>query len=178
MRILLAPIFLAICSFSLSTHAQVNHAWNEALLESIRNDVAKPVVHSRNLYHHSLGMYNLFDQIEKGGEQQLDPVTPNSSGHDIELAWTGFSVAFITSRYQDSPGWAQIASKLEDQVLDLHGDVWSHLETHPSAAYGYNYGLAIDSHFMNDGANQTNGYTNTCYTPKNAPLEAKCRAPL
>lgn len=172
----LSKATLFSCCFLLTLHvtnAQTNHAWNEELLESIRNDVAKPVVHSRNLYHHSLGMYNLFDQIEKGGDHQLDPAAPNSSGYDVDLAWTGFSMAFITSRYQDSPGWAQIEANLANQVLDLHGDVWENLETNVSASYGYNYGLTVDAHFMGDGANQTNGYANTCYTPTNAPLEAE-----
>ena len=33
--------------------------WNEILLEAIRNDLARPNVHARNLHHFSTGQYVL-----------------------------------------------------------------------------------------------------------------------
>ncbi|MGB2190682.1 MAG: hypothetical protein ACPH0C_06555, partial [Flavobacteriales bacterium] len=33
--------------------------WNEILLEAIRNDLARPNVHARNLHHFSTGQYAL-----------------------------------------------------------------------------------------------------------------------
>ena len=32
--------------------------WNEALLEAIRGDFARPTVHARNLFHTSVAMYD------------------------------------------------------------------------------------------------------------------------
>lgn len=153
--------------------SQVNWQWNEELLESIRNDIAKPVVHSRNLYHHSLGMYNLHDEIMLGGEGQLAPEAPSQGGMDLARAWTGYSYAFISARYANAPGWTQIENNINDLTLELHGQDWASLSADPSALYGYNYGLEVNAHFMLDGANQTADYANTCYTPSNDPVDAE-----
>ena len=42
-------------------HAQesVVRDWNEAMLNAIRNDLARPNVHARNLYHFTEGIYHL-----------------------------------------------------------------------------------------------------------------------
>ncbi|MDA0946015.1 MAG: vanadium-dependent haloperoxidase [Bacteroidetes bacterium] len=154
-------------------NAQVNWEWNEELLESIRNDAAKPVVHARNLYHHSMGMYNIHDQLINGGESQLDPAAPSGEGIDLDKAWSGFSYAFISNRYADSPGWAQIQVNLDELVMSLHGEDWASLSNDPSAIYGYDYGVDVNTHFMFDGANQDAGYVNTCYTPSNNPVDAE-----
>ena len=40
--------------------ASAARRWNEALLQSIRNDFARPVVHARNLFHVSAAMYDVW----------------------------------------------------------------------------------------------------------------------
>lgn len=40
--------------------------WNELLLESIRNDLARPVVHARNLFHVSAAMYDAWSIWDAG----------------------------------------------------------------------------------------------------------------
>jgi len=167
-------LVMLLCIQSFGTNGQANWEWNEELLESIRNDVAKPVVHSRNLYHHSLGMYNLFDRIVHEGAHQIVPHSP-SAGGDLSLskAWTGYSMAFISSRYADAPGWSQIEANLQARAHAVLGQSWSDVQTDPSVSYGYQYGLAVNAHFMDDGANQAAGYENTCYTPVNDAVDAE-----
>ena len=57
-------LFLALVFMVQSALGQVNSGhsvarlWNEALLEAIRNDFARPTVHARNLFHTSIAMYD------------------------------------------------------------------------------------------------------------------------
>ena len=41
----------------------VARLWNEVLLYSIRNDLARPTVHARNLFHVSTAMYVMLGQL-------------------------------------------------------------------------------------------------------------------
>ena len=167
-------IFSLIIIQPLSGSTQVNWEWNEELLESIRNDIARPVVHSRNLYQHSLGMYNIYDNIMLSNENQLAPAFDDGgSSPDLDRTWSGFSYGFIMSRYGSSPGLATITANLNSLIQDLHGSDASVMMSDDSFLLGYNYGLEIDSYFMFDGANQANGFENTCYTPVNDPLDAE-----
>ena len=54
--IFFVPFCLSICSYG--QEYTIAREWNEALLESIRNDFARPVVHARNLFHVSAAMYD------------------------------------------------------------------------------------------------------------------------
>ncbi len=53
-------IVLAILTSYTTVHAQHSEArqWNDELLEAIRHDYARPTVHSRNLFHVSVAMYD------------------------------------------------------------------------------------------------------------------------
>ena len=42
----------------------IARTWNEVILESIRNDFARPTVHARNLFHMSAMMYDM-DSVDK-----------------------------------------------------------------------------------------------------------------
>ena len=55
-RILRTATVAAVC-FPTTVTAQhsVAREWNEALLQAIRTDFARPTVHARNLFHSSKG---------------------------------------------------------------------------------------------------------------------------
>ena len=56
-------IILVPVVFSLQLSAQghsVARQWNEVVLTGIRNDLARPTVHSRNLFHSAIAMYDLW----------------------------------------------------------------------------------------------------------------------
>ena len=40
------------------TEPSVARVWNETLLHAIRNDLARPTVHARNLHHWSMACYD------------------------------------------------------------------------------------------------------------------------
>ena len=54
--------FLQLMMLSVPIFSQhsVARQWNEALLEAIRNDYARPTVHARNLFHISMAMYDVW----------------------------------------------------------------------------------------------------------------------
>lgn len=57
--------------------------WNKMLLEAIRNDLARPNVHARNLFHFSTGQYALQILAEGGNGTLADgnvswPVVPEA----------------------------------------------------------------------------------------------------
>lgn len=172
--------FLLVLSFPLfcsNVHAQNNWDWNEALLESIRNDVARPVVHARNLYHHSLGMYNIHDAIALNNDQQLTlpfDISSSAGPLDLELAWSGFSWAFLDARYSGAPGVANIEANALALISAMHGGASpASLAGNESWELGMAYAYDLDAHFLTDGSNQANNYANTCYTPVNPAVDAE-----
>ena len=89
--------------------------WNQILLEAIRNDLARPNVHARNLHHFSTGQYALQLLTEGLDGTAADaavawPVVPSDIGtwapgtveHRDMMA--GFAFRFISLRYAASPG--------------------------------------------------------------------------
>ena len=59
---LLALSVLGVLWAPLQVQAQAEpsaaRVWNEALLDAIRNDLARPTVHARNLHHWSVACYD------------------------------------------------------------------------------------------------------------------------
>ena len=51
--------------------------WNNILLEAIRNDFARPPVHARNLFHHSILMYDSWAAFSPGHETYFLNKTTN-----------------------------------------------------------------------------------------------------
>jgi len=57
----LCALFILFSLSSIHSFAQDNSVareWNDVVLEAIRNDFARPTVHSRNLFHSSILMYD------------------------------------------------------------------------------------------------------------------------
>ena len=61
MKLTILRLFL-IALLAIPTIAQAQHSvarqWNEALLQSIREDFARPTVHARNLFYTSVALYD------------------------------------------------------------------------------------------------------------------------
>ena len=54
------------------SEASVLRDWNEVMLEAIRNDLARPNVHARNLYHFTEGIYHLQLRTEGAATEAID----------------------------------------------------------------------------------------------------------
>lgn len=62
-------VFLLLVIYGSSSFAQdhsIAREWNEVILESIRNDFARPTIHGRNLFHTSIAMYDAWAAAQFG----------------------------------------------------------------------------------------------------------------
>ena len=66
--LLILTTLLLIFSSNLSAQHSVARQWNEALLEAIRRDFARPTVHARNLFHTSVAMYDAWAAYDENAE--------------------------------------------------------------------------------------------------------------
>lgn len=119
MKGLLLLVLLRLSGLSFSQQS-VAREWNNILLEAIRNDYARPTVHARNLYHHSIIVYDswaAFDQTRQTfllGDTFHDyicsfdgiavPIDVQAARH---AAISYASYQFIRSRYTNSPNFSQ-----------------------------------------------------------------------
>jgi hypothetical protein len=184
-------IFTSFCCLLLilSSQAQehsIAREWNEMLLESIRNDFARPTVHARNLFHSSAMMYDIWATYtgkgdtyflgkEVGGYNfELKEFTSN---HDLEASiHEAISYAMyrlLRQRFQNSPNSFQLLVA-HNQMMASLGYSIGLLSTDYEGGWPYAFGNYVAEQVINyglmDNANEMNDYVNTVYTPINPPL--------
>jgi hypothetical protein len=113
-HILLATVCLPIAA--MAQHS-VAREWNEALLQAIRTDFARPTVHARNLFYSSIAMYDAwaaYDEVastflrgrEVGGFrcvfEGVDPPADRQAAREEALSHAVYRL--LTHRFADSPG--------------------------------------------------------------------------
>lgn len=183
-------LFCSAVQLSAQEHS-VAREWNEVLLEGIRNDLARPTVHARNLFHISTAMYDLWAVYD-------DEAAPFFLGQEID----GFNFAFdpeslpvpediqaareeaisyacyrlIKHRFQRSPGSSYIFGLADDTMVDLGYDpnmVSTDYATNGPAALGNYLAEKIIAFGLQDGSNEQINYSNRFYQPINDPLVTK-----
>ena len=179
-----------LCSFSTQTvYSQTlspARVWNEMVLQSIRNDKARPVVHARNLFHTSLAMYDAWAAFDDVNETYLlgktvgnytcpfsgIPTPDNIEEARIE-AMSYAVYRLIHHRFQDAPGYDAIELNT-DIVFGAFGYSPNFTDTDYSsgspAALGNYIAQQIISMGNIDGSNELNGYQNLYYEPINPNL--------
>ena len=171
---------------SLEAQHSVARQWNEVLLESIRNDFARPTVHARNLWHTSIAMYDawaLFDD-------EAETFFVGKTVHGFSCPFDGFQTPpdvsaaraeaisyacyrLLRHRFQNSPG-------VEDSYM-LMGDLMDQLgydTLFTSTDYSMGSAAALGNHIAEnliqfggqDNSNEANDYVNTSYMPVNPVL--------
>ena len=156
--------------------------WNEVVLEAIRLDLARPNVHARNLYHWSLGVSAMTEVYHQGSvanwpgpplsADQISMLADAESAEVLHQAISGYTHAFVTTRYVESPGFLETQAYLAtvfETTWNLAFD--EAIDELPAVALGVAHAHVINSHFINDGANQIANYANPCYVPLNDPLD-------
>jgi hypothetical protein len=182
---------LVLFSFKIS-HAQhsVARQWNDVLLECIRNDNARPTVHSRNLFHISLAMYDAWATYEEvarpyflgdslngyfcpfdGIDFQSALVQDRAAAQEEAISYAAYRL--LKHRFQNSPG-AAISLPLVDTLFANLG--YSTLVTSTNyqsevpAELGNYIANQVIAFGLQDNSNEQNDYVNTYYTPVNSPL--------
>ncbi|TVR76170.1 MAG: T9SS C-terminal target domain-containing protein [Chitinophagaceae bacterium] len=153
--------------------------WVEILLESIRNDFARPTVHARNLYHTSAAMYdawavynNYSNTYFLGKEVNgfFSPfegiVIPEDKNSAIHKAISYSCYRIIKHRFQFSPGvftiYSNIDSLMNHYDYDINFTSVDYINDGPAALGNY-IAQQILAYGLQDGSNEANNYENQYY---------------
>jgi hypothetical protein len=152
----------------------ISRRWNELLLDSIRRDIPKPGLHARNLYHVSVAMYDAwaaYDEVADGVvfHERID-ATDIDADRETAISFAAYRV--LHHRYASASG-GPVSLACYDDFMGLLGlDAGdTHTDGDDPVAVGNRVAAAVIDGFLNDGANEANGYADTTgYTPANPPL--------
>lgn len=172
-----------------SQNHSVARIWNEVILESIRNDFARPTVHARNLFHLSAGMYDAWAVFD----DQSETYFLNKTNHDYhisyhktyypgekqknrEIAISYVAFRILNHRYEISPGYKKSKLIIDEAFSELGLDPnFKSIDyrTGNPAALGNYIAQSIIDYGWQDGSNEEYFYTNLYYEPVNKPLILK-----
>jgi hypothetical protein len=183
-------LFLSMAAAMCAQHS-VARQWNEALLDAIRNDFARPTVHARNLFHTSAAMYDVWAIFSPGDSTYL----LGNTVHDFTSPFDGFpqdalvvedarakAISYamyrlINHRFKQSPGYPDVQVIIDSLFIQELGYDTAFTSTDyatgsPAALGNYIAGQYI-AYGLQDGANEQNGYENQFYTPVNEFLNTE-----
>ncbi len=170
---------------SLSAQESIARKWNEEVLESIRNDFARPTVHARNLYHTSLAMYDAWAIFEPDAEPYLigktvkdftvgfiAPDLPEDIDAAREEVISYAMYRLIKFRFRNAPGKFTILENIGELMGELGYDT---LVTSTQYHCGYaqlgNYiAEQVIAFGAEDFSNELEDYANLFYEPVNPEL--------
>jgi hypothetical protein len=187
-RILLIN-FLCLLTLVTGTaqESSIARTWIEATLHGIRNDLARPTVHARNLFHTSVIMYDtwaIFDETaepfligQKMGEFksdiQLTPFIITTLKDKKEEVMSHALYRLLYFRFTKSPKKEDIHHYL-DSLMDQFGYSTEVTAIDYSDGTAATLGNFIASEIIRfglmDGSNEQNTYANQYYQPVNDPL--------
>ena len=164
----------------------VARLWNEVLLYSIRNDLARPTVHARNLFHISAAMYDAWSIVNDKGSTYLIGNTVNDYNSEFDsftnsdpqyindinsLSYAAYRL--ILHRFNNSPGYERIIEKA-NSLMNLLGLDINYFETDETNVNSADLGNYIAEKYIEygllDGSNEQVDYINQFYLPVNEPL--------
>lgn len=164
----------------------VARKWNELLIESIRNDFARPPVHARNLYHTAIAMYDAWAIYDDHADTYLLGKTvngftcpfegipePEDKQAAREKAMSFAAYLLLSNRFFYSPGWeSSLASyrNLMDSLGYDRFDVSLDYSEGDAAALGSHIAKCIIDYGLQDGSNEIFNYENLFYQPVNPSL--------
>jgi hypothetical protein len=172
-----------------NTGHSVARLWNEALLNSIRKDFARPTVHARNLFHFSAAMYDAWSVYNPSSSTYFLGKTNGG----FYIPFTGFSTTkeketaqeetlsfaafrLLLHRFSASPGAGQSLASAKKLFASLGYDetlTSSDYSTGSPGALGNYIASKVIEFGLQDGANEWNTYRNQYYQPINQPFNPK-----
>ena len=157
--------------------------WNDALLEAIRTDFARPTIHARNLFHISAAMYDAWTVFDG----QSSPYFLGKTVRQFTCPFDGFSAAgdplvardqaisfaayrLLTHRFSNSPGQEGSQARFDSLMSAFEYDVTNTsviYQTGDGAALGNYIAACIIDFGLQDDSNELRRYSNLYYTPYN-----------
>ena len=172
---------------NIALNFSISRIWNEALLESIRNDFARPNVHARNLFHASIAMYDIWSIYQKKGEpyligrnvggfkSDLNDFTPEENiDVSIEKAISYAMYRLLNHRFKTSPGSKSSLERYNLIMSQLGYDTQNtstDYSTGDAAAFGNFVAETIINYGLKDGSRESTDYDYSYYSPLNDPLD-------
>ncbi|MHC5112877.1 MAG: DUF6851 domain-containing protein [Planctomycetota bacterium] len=170
---LLASIVVAPAAQAGTPDHSVARQWNEALLDAIRLDYARPTVHARNLFHTSVVMWDAWTAYDDRADGWL--VQERQESADV-LAARNEAISFaayrlLHHRFLNSPS-ADVTLPALDQLMDDLGydRMYTGTVGDDPASLGNRIAAAMIDFGLVDGANEAGEYENLWYEPVNEPL--------
>ncbi|MFT6336730.1 MAG: hypothetical protein ACJATI_003491, partial [Halioglobus sp.] len=171
---------------ALTQNKTLAHDWNEVLIESIKNDFARPTIHARNLWHSSAMMYDIWALSDDTAQPYF--IGNIVDGYDFlfsEFQWDddpreqlneAISYAMyrlLIHRFANSPEGFNAILRLNNKMDELGFSI-SYTNTNyangePGALGNYIADLLIQ-YGLQDGSNELLSYNNQFYTPVNDPM--------
>lgn len=161
----------------------VARLWNEIMLSAIRGDYARPTIHARNLFHHSILMYDawsIFNQQGRTYFEYPDEVLSMSNERSIiekeeaiQQAISYASYRLLEARFNASPSFASLVDITHEVMNQLGYDPTyssTNYRNHNPAAVGNYIAQQLLIYGYSDGAREPQGYNNAYYRPVNTPL--------
>ena len=165
----------------------VARRWNEVLLQAIRDDYARPVVHARNLFHVSAAMWDAwaaYDAVaapwllgaRRAGTrcafERTEAPTDVAAAREEALSFAAYRI--IRSRFRASPGASRIAEDANALMEALGYDSADEDDAYRNgraAALGNHIAACYLAFGLADKSNEANDYANRIYAPVNPALE-------
>jgi hypothetical protein len=184
---MLLTLFAVLGNSVKAQEHSIIHEWNDVLLESIRNDFARPTVHARNLFHSSVMMYDLWAIYSENAEPYFlgkqvgnyfcpfdgipSPGEAEAAQHEA-ISYAMYRL--IRYRFINAPGVPEIFFLTDQKMADYGYNTavtsTNYLDGTPAHLGNYIAERMIEFG-LQDGANEANGYANTFYFPSNVPLD-------
>ncbi|MDB4293075.1 FG-GAP-like repeat-containing protein, partial [Maribacter sp.] len=169
-----------------SAEVSIARIWNEALLEAIREDFARPTVHARNLFHSAIAMYDtwavykgttpyLLDTEVHGFTNTLEPFTPEEDiDISIKKALSYASYRLLMHRFKDAPDAQESSARFSLLMEQLEYDTAitsTDYKSGDAAAFGNYVAQTIIAYGLTDNSREVTGYDNAFYQPINPSLD-------
>ncbi|PIB36597.1 hypothetical protein BFP72_14900 [Reichenbachiella sp. 5M10] len=189
MKIQLLSLLLLFTLRPVTCHAQsIARDWNELLLKAIRNDLARPTVHARNLFHLSAAQYDAWAAYESGatpyflgqthrgfhiafeGAQVPDGMSKREA-QEIALSMAYYRL--LKHRFERSPALAHIEFPARVLLRTVYADTDYTQSTNyltSPADLGNYIAEQIIAFGLMDGSNEASDYLCRFYEPTNNPM--------
>jgi len=167
----------------------VAYKWSEVLLQSIREDFARPTVHARNLFHTSVLMYDVWALYDTTSVAQTYFVGKNVHSFDCDYqggaelngdieASRNEAISYavyrlLRHRFNDAPNKNITLPRFDSLMIALGYDpaisTVSYTSGDPAAIGNYVASCMIE-YGLQDGSNEQGSYGNLFYKPSNRPF--------
>lgn len=162
-------------------NGSIARTWNEAMLQAVRLDYARPTVTARNLYHLSLVMYDAWAMYDTAKAMIFinfrRPLAKPSDLNQARIETISYAAhAFIKSRYSKGPNAQKVLVALDDRMKNLNFDpTFTDSNEQSYRGAGRLIAQMVANQFAYDGSGEDEDYVTPMnrYVTLNPPLIVK-----